>query len=430
MSIESIFSGLHREITRLKTTVDDLNRRMVVAPLNAGKSKQLTITSGSVVATRPFILLTPESGTTDDLAFIDNGSDGKMVVLMNAREGDTITVQDYSGGGTANIDLGGDATFVLDNVHESLVLIYRESTAHWERIGLGGAGGGGATSFTDLTDAPGSYTGEAGNVVAVNATEDGLEFIAASGGAVDSVNGQTGVVVLDTDDIAEGTTNLYISDIELIKLAGIETAADVTDQANVGAAIDGATEATSFADANKFALIVSGALQWLSGANIKATLKGYFDTLYVALAGNQTVAGNKTFTGQTVISHAGTGTQQIFHAFAPNADFVQLLFGNSNATAKMGQFQWDEANAVFSFITAGHGAPIRFGNNWIYLTTTRNVGFGTDTQFGSGQGVVSIANATVVPSTNPTGAGVLYVSGGALMYRSPGGKTTTLATNV
>jgi hypothetical protein len=32
---------------------------------------------------------------------------------------------------------------------------------------------------------------------------------ASGGGAVDSVNGQTGVVVLDTDDVAEGTANLY-----------------------------------------------------------------------------------------------------------------------------------------------------------------------------------------------------------------------------
>ena len=32
------------------------------------------------------------------------------------------------------------------------------------------------------------------------------------GGAVDSVNGQTGVVVLDSDDISEGTTNLYFTD--------------------------------------------------------------------------------------------------------------------------------------------------------------------------------------------------------------------------
>lgn len=29
------------------------------------------------------------------------------------------------------------------------------------------------------------------------------------GGAVDSVNGQTGTVTLDTDDVSEGSTNLY-----------------------------------------------------------------------------------------------------------------------------------------------------------------------------------------------------------------------------
>ncbi len=33
-----------------------------------------------------------------------------------------------------------------------------------------------------------------------------------TGGAVDSVNGQTGVVVLDSDDISEGATNLYFTD--------------------------------------------------------------------------------------------------------------------------------------------------------------------------------------------------------------------------
>jgi hypothetical protein len=33
-----------------------------------------------------------------------------------------------------------------------------------------------------------------------------------TGGAVDSVNGQTGVVVLDTDDVSEGTTNKYYTD--------------------------------------------------------------------------------------------------------------------------------------------------------------------------------------------------------------------------
>lgn len=43
-------------------------------------------------------------------------------------------------------------------------------------------GGGGATDFTDLGDVPASYSGAAGQVVAVNATEDGLEFITGGGG--------------------------------------------------------------------------------------------------------------------------------------------------------------------------------------------------------------------------------------------------------
>ena len=73
---------------------------------------------------------------------------------------------------------------------------------------------------------------------------------------VDSVNGQTGAVVLDTDDVSEGSTNLYYTEARVsantdvtantaknsyptadaTKLAGIEANADVTDATNVAAA--------------------------------------------------------------------------------------------------------------------------------------------------------------------------------------------------
>lgn len=56
------------------------------------------------------------------------------------------------------------------------------------------------------------------------------------GGAVDSVNGQTGTVVLTQDNVADGTTYKQYSQTEKTKLAGIETAADVTDATNVAAA--------------------------------------------------------------------------------------------------------------------------------------------------------------------------------------------------
>ena len=46
---------------------------------------------------------------------------------------------------------------------------------------------------------------------------------------------------------------------------------------------------------------------------------------------------------------------------------------------------------------------------------------------GGGKGVLAIANATTAPTTNPTGGGILYVSGGALKYRGSSGTVTTLA---
>lgn len=55
------------------------------------------------------------------------------------------------------------------------------------------SGGGGTTEFTDLTDTPSSYTGQAGKVVAVKSTEDGLEFT-----TVASATSQVRVSAADT----------------------------------------------------------------------------------------------------------------------------------------------------------------------------------------------------------------------------------------
>ena len=54
---------------------------------------------------------------------------------------------------------------------------------------------------------------------------------------VQSVNGQTGVVVLDADDIDDSsTTNKFTTAADISKLAGIEAGADVTDATNVASA--------------------------------------------------------------------------------------------------------------------------------------------------------------------------------------------------
>ena len=58
---------------------------------------------------------------------------------------------------------------------------------------------------------------------------------------------------------------------------------------------------------------------------------------------------------------------------------------------------------------------------------TGSLGLGTSTEFGSGKGVIGIQNAATVPTTNPTGGGVLYSEAGALKYRGSSGTVTVIA---
>jgi hypothetical protein len=61
------------------------------------------------------------------------------------------------------------------------------------------------------------------------------------------------------------------------------------------------------------------------------------------------------------------------------------------------------------------------------LAAGGNIGIRTTSQFGGGQGVMAIANATVAPSVNPAGGGILYVEDGALKYRGSNGTVTVIA---
>jgi hypothetical protein len=60
-----------------------------------------------------------------------------------------------------------------------------------------------------------------------------------------------------------------------------------------------------------------------------------------------------------------------------------------------------------------------------------NIGFGFAEadykKFGGGKGVIVIANASVAPSVNIAGAGIVYVEDGALKYRGSNGTVTVIA---
>ncbi len=61
-----------------------------------------------------------------------------------------------------------------------------------------------------------------------------------------------------------------------------------------------------------------------------------------------------------------------------------------------------------------------------------NIGFGFKRakdfeKFGGGQGAIVIANASLAPTANVAGAGILYVEDGALKYRGANGTVTVIA---
>ena len=74
---------------------------------------------------------------------------------------------------------------------------------------------------------------------------------------------------------------------------------------------------------------------------------------------------------------------------------------------------------------AAAGAPRIVANQTgTYLGDYAGVGFA---DFADGRRVLGIKNAVVVPTTNPSDGGILYVEGGALKYRGSSGTVTTIA---
>jgi hypothetical protein len=117
-----------------------------------------------------------------------------------------------------------------------------------------------------------------------SATQTALDAKAATNRKLDDFGAPDDNTDLDASSGAHG----LMPKADKVKLDAIEAQADVTDAGNVGAAIHGAAEKSALVNADKVGLIdteASNVLKWTSWTSIKAFLKTYFDTLYVAIGG-------------------------------------------------------------------------------------------------------------------------------------------------
>jgi len=126
-------------------------------------------------------------------------------------------------------------------------------------------------------------------------------------------------------------------------------------------------------------------------------------------------------------TETGRGTLKITHTYPGESDANAAALSIDCAgvgTACQGIF----VDATGAGGTTGALLKLRNDGAARFLVgPTGNIGVRTESAFGSGVGVVGLANAGTVPTTNPSGGGVLYAEAGALKWRGSSGTVTTIA---
>uniref|UniRef100_UPI0025850BFF hypothetical protein n=1 Tax=Pseudomonas sp. TaxID=306 RepID=UPI0025850BFF len=191
------------------------------------------------------------------------------------------------------------------------------------------------TNLTSANDARIAIFGAGGSGVAAGGT----------GGSVDSVNGYTGTVVLDADDIAEGATNHYYPQADEDKLAGIEVGAQANVATNIGQGTRTATgiPLTSSTGTGTTLPVSTTTLAGLQSATDKAKLDG--------IAAGATQNSADAFLLNRA-NHTGTQLASTISDFAEATDdrVAALLVAGTNVT-----LTYDDTANTLTVSAAGGG---------------------------------------------------------------------------
>lgn len=191
-----------------------------------------------------------------------------------------------------------------------------------------------------------------------------------------------------------------------------------------------ASSKTTPIDADSFNLVDSAdsnAAKRVTGTNLKAYLKTYLDTLYVALTGTQTIAGAKTFSGQTELTgQAATNStsamtrglvesarklrtnEKVYGCYSATASgggasagantyglgYAQLIAGTATSSYAYGYYALEPTNNGFA-----SGSGTNFGANWELTGSFRHSA--SDNHEGVFRlGVAVLSNATNLANAN------------------------------
>lgn len=343
--------------------------------LTTDSSEIITMGAGRV------LVIDKDTGVTDSsqLATIVSSGDGDVVgpgsatdnaiVRFNGTGGKTlqnslVTIDDSGNisvpGTVDGRDIAADGT-KLDAV-EALADVTDETNV------LGALSGASVTSATVATNDKVLIqdTDDADNIKTV--TVQSIADLAGGGGAVDSVNSQTGVVVLDADDISDtSTTNKFTTAADISKLAGIEANADVTDTSNVTAALPTTTKGDIIVEnGSGLARLPVGTNDYvLTADSAEATGLKWAEASGGGSGGQLTLISTTTISGSPTavdvdISH--TGYTRIFVTFdrvkpttANKSIYLNFSFDGITYSENMRLCGYRHYYAGSGFVT--HGAP-------------------------------------------------------------------------
>jgi hypothetical protein len=185
----------------------------------------------------------------------------------------------------------------------------------------------------------------------------------------------------------------------------------------------------------------SGAFRIIANQNFTTTGYGTAMVFETATDGTTGRAERMRITGSGTLS---VGTQsslgQLGVVSAGAGTIGAVVRGAASQTANLQEWQ-NSAGTVQALVSPTGGASFSG-----LSVTGGNIGNGTTTNMvlstggnrsvtlasgspslGGGGNVVFIGNASTVPTSNPTGGGILYVESGALKFRGSSGTVTTIA---